>query len=130
VYGIIEALTIGDIMKNRHRMDYPVPQLTTQKSDKKAVFVMDETPEGLAKDKALFDAFMQEDVEAVKQLLQSENGVRGANPNVKDELGRTLYHLAKRWGWHEIKGVLHQHGGRVIHDNPMVHYYTSRVRTR
>ena len=72
------------------------------------------TPEALARDKALLDAFFKEDIEAVKSLLMPEDGVRGANPNVKDEFGRTLYHLARRWGWKAMKGVLHRHGGRII----------------
>lgn len=117
-------------MKNRYRMEYPIPQLTTQKSNKKSGFVMDETPEGLAKDKALLVAFAKKDVETVKKLLQSENGVRGANPNIKDGFGRTLYHSAKRWGWIQMQEVLSQHGGRIIHDNPIAHYHTVRSRTR
>ena len=81
---------------------------------KNSMTLMENTSEALARDKALLDAFFKEDIEAVKSLLMPENGVRGANPNVKDEFGRTLYHLARRWGWKEMKGVLHRHGGRII----------------
>ena len=118
-------------MKQRHKIDYQMPQQKV--TPKKIYFIMDNTPEGLMKDKALLDAFMKEDVEKVKQLLQYQNGVRGANPNVKDEHGRTLYHLARRWGWSEMKGILHQHGGKIEHNPNAVHYvaHTSKkIRVR
>ncbi len=109
-------------MRYRHRINLMMREMITGTPRKKAEFVMDNTPEGLAKDKALFDAFMNEDIEAVRQLLKPDNGVRGANPNTKDEFGRTLYHLARRWGWHEMKGLLKQHGGYIIRNPKAVHY--------
>ena len=75
---------------------------------------MNDTPEALARDKMLLEAFLRADIEAVKSLLQPEDSVRGANPNVRDEFGRTLYHLAHRWGWKEMKGLLHRYGGHII----------------
>jgi ankyrin repeat protein len=88
-------------------------QSNTETLQHRALTLMN-TPEALARDKALLEAFFKEDIELVKSLLQPENGVRGANPNVKDEFGRTLYHLARRWGWKAMKSVLHRHGGRII----------------
>ena len=80
-----------------------------------------DTPEALERDKALLNAFMKEDIEEVKRLLRPENDVRGANANVVDEAGRSLCHLAHRWGWKEMKGVLRKHGGRIICRGTSIH---------
>ena len=80
-----------------------------------------DTPEALERDKALLNAFMKEDIEEVKRLLRPENDVRGANANVVDEAGRSLCHLAHRWGWKEMKGVLRKHGGRIICRRSSIH---------
>lgn len=73
--------------------------------------------EGVKRDKELLQAFYAEDVEAVKQLLKPQNGIRGADVNTTDEFGRTLYHLAKRWGYVQIAAALREQGGRIILKN-------------
>ncbi|MBR6675276.1 MAG: hypothetical protein IKL32_05100 [Alphaproteobacteria bacterium] len=120
-------------MRYRHRVNLMMQEMKTG-TFKKTEREINNSPEALARDNALLEAFMNEDIEAVKALLKPENGVRGANPNVKDEFGRTLYHLARRWGWSEIKGLLKQHGGRIIRNPNAAHYEVyksnkSRVRS-
>jgi hypothetical protein len=81
---------------------------------KTADVLIENTSEALARDEALLAAFLKEDIEEVKRLLKPENGVRGANANMLDQAGRSLCHLAHRWGWKEMKSILHKHGGRII----------------
>ncbi len=113
------AIFYGGIMKQRHQIS-PI-QASLQPVCQKTKVILDNTPEGAERDKALIDAFFREDVEAVKALLVPENGVRGANPNVMDHAGRTLYHLARRWGWHEMRGLLARHGGKIIRNNKVLY---------
>lgn len=120
-------------MRYRHRVNLMMHEMKTD-TFKKTEREINNSPEALARDKALLEAFMNEDIEAVEALLKPENGVRGANPNVKDEFGRTLYHLARRWGLIEMKEILHQHGGRIIRNPNATHYEVyksnkSRVRS-
>ena len=57
---------------------------------------------------------------AVCEVLSEECPVPVVRVGVRDEFGRTLYHLAHRWGWKEMKGLLHRHGGHIICRKTMV----------
>ena len=108
-------------MRYRHQINLMKNGMKQEVAQKVVVEQAVDTPEALERDRALLSAFMKEDIEEVKRLLRSENGVRGANANVLDEAGRSLSHLAHRWGWKEMKGVLRKHGGRIICRGTSIH---------